>query len=110
MQEVAAFMHGLNRQEAKESLKNCGQYTCAIPAPLFAQYYSPTPGVQLNKSKIMACVNDDTLTLQSWPVHKVALRSGEDLDKGEFTCLTPEEIRIAMLANIARRCAEERPY
>ena len=35
---------------------------------------------RLNKAKIMQFINDDTLTLQTWPAQKMALRTGEDLE------------------------------
>ena len=105
--EVAAFMQGLCPDEARESLANCGMYQCALQIPLMAQTYSPTPGVALSKAKIMRYINDDALTLQIWPAHKVALRTGEGFDKGDFTSITPEEIRIAMIGNVARRLRGE---
>ena len=103
--EVAACMQGFNLVEAKRSLANCCKYTCAVPAPLFAPYYSPTPGVRLNKAKIMQVVNDDSMTFQTWPMQTIAIRTGEDLEHTEFTCISPEEVRIAMFGNIARRSA-----
>ena len=104
--EVAGFMRGLDNEEAMVSLKNCGRYLCAVPISLFALYYSPTPGVRLNRSKLMQVINDDSMTLSTWPTQKVALRSINDLYAMDFTSVTPEEIRIARIANIARRIRE----
>ena len=97
--EVATYMRGFNLDEAIESLSNCGLYCCAVPAPAFDECILRG----FVDSRVQAVINDNALTLQSWPTQKVAIRTGEDLSKKDFTVISPEEIRIGQIGNIARR-------
>lgn len=102
---LSGFMEPYNDKDCLIALESAGKYICAIPFPVLHPTYTPMPGVQLCKSQILSAVDDDDLTLQTFPMQEVAVTSDEvqRQDFGSLTCISPEEVRIAMILNFVRR-------
>ena len=102
---LGGFMEPYNDKDCLVALETAGKYICAIPFPVLHPTYTPMPGVQLCKSQILSAVDDDDLTLQTFTMQEVAVTSDEiqRRDFGSLTCISPEEVRIAMIMNFVRR-------
>ena len=101
--DVGGHMAPFNKQECLKALAGAAQcYTCAIPFPFFDHQYSPTPSVALSRAQLTTAINDDTQTLDAFPMQKVAVSKDEN-KFSSLRSLSPEEFRIAKVCNFVRR-------
>ena len=95
-------MKPFNKKDCQQALDSSGRYICAMPFSWLNLQYSPMPGVQLSRAHVQLAINDDNCTFDVFPMQKVAITTGEN-DFTDLTCISPEETRIAKVANFVRR-------